>query len=219
MAAGTDTHSKALIGEEHKNSESNKTRKKSQETTSEAGSSDSEKNRQKSTESMNNCINDQQDIDDIQINSKNNEGDTSLKRNAKIHSKQQWLESYLYQWKAKRTGRDRAVPHIKSYTRISPDSKNIPWFVLTSANLSKSAWGNGRLHYYIRNYEAGVIFIPKLITGTTTFPIGDGDDSVVPIFPIPYDLPLCRYESSDRPFVCEFLSSLADNFSVDNGNK
>ncbi|XP_012054090.1 PREDICTED: probable tyrosyl-DNA phosphodiesterase [Atta cephalotes] len=142
-----------------------------------------------------------------------------LPYSAKIHSKQQWLESYLYQWKAKRTGRDRAVPHIKSYTRISPDSKNIPWFVLTSANLSKSAWGNGRLHYYIGNYEAGVIFIPKFITGTTTFPIGDGDDSVVPIFPIPYDLPLCRYESSDRPFVCEFLNSLADNFSIDNGNK
>ncbi|KYM97378.1 putative tyrosyl-DNA phosphodiesterase [Cyphomyrmex costatus] len=116
------------------------------------------------------------------------------------------LKNDPHQWKAKRTGRDRAMPHIKCYTRISPDSKNIPWFLLTSANLSKSAWGTIYQHSYsIGNYEAGVIFIPKCITGTTTFPIGDEEDSAVPVFPIPYDLPLCPYESSDHPFVGEFL--------------
>ncbi|XP_018347763.1 PREDICTED: probable tyrosyl-DNA phosphodiesterase [Trachymyrmex septentrionalis] len=131
-----------------------------------------------------------------------------LPYSAKVHSKQQWIESYLYQWKAKRTGRDRAMPHIKSYTRISPDLKSIAWFVLTSANLSKAAWGVQRNNHYIMSYEAGVIFLPKLITGTTTFPIEDEEDPAVPVFPIPYDLPLCRYESSDSPFVCEFLTSL-----------
>ncbi|XP_018312035.1 probable tyrosyl-DNA phosphodiesterase [Mycetomoellerius zeteki] len=131
-----------------------------------------------------------------------------LPYSAKVHSKQQWIESYLYQWKAKRTARDRAMPHIKSYTRISPDLKSISWFVLTSANLSKAAWGVQRNNHYIMSYEAGVIFIPKLITGTTTFPIEDEEDPAVPVFPIPYDLPLCRYESSDSPFVCEFLTSL-----------
>jgi tyrosyl-DNA phosphodiesterase-1 len=38
--------------------------------------------------------------------------------------------------------------------------------VLTSANLSKAAWGTnaktGSSHY-IMNYEAGVVFIPKFI--------------------------------------------------------
>lgn len=68
------------------------------------------------------------------------------------------------QWKATRTARDRAMPHIKSYTRFSPDWKQIPWFVLTSANLSKAAWGTVRKDsHYILNYEAGVIFIPQLI--------------------------------------------------------
>ncbi|XP_077278331.1 tyrosyl-DNA phosphodiesterase glaikit [Temnothorax americanus] len=131
-----------------------------------------------------------------------------LPYSTQVHSKQQWIESYLYQWKAKRTGRDRAMPHIKSYTRISPDLKSIPWFVLTSANLSKAAWGVQRNNHYIMNYEAGVAFIPKLITGTTTFPIEDEEDPAVPVFPIPYDLPLSRYESSDSPFVSDFLSSL-----------
>ncbi|KYN10021.1 putative tyrosyl-DNA phosphodiesterase, partial [Trachymyrmex cornetzi] len=115
---------------------------------------------------------------------------------------------HFHQWKAKRTGRDRAMPHIKSYTRISPDLKSISWFVLTSANLSKAAWGVQRNNHYIMSYEAGIIFIPKLITGTTTFPVEDEEDPAVPVFPIPYDLPLCRYESSDSPFVCEFLTSL-----------
>lgn len=131
-----------------------------------------------------------------------------LPYSAQVHSKQQWIESYLHQWKAKRTGRDRAMPHIKSYTRISPDLKSIPWFVLTSANLSKAAWGVQRNSHYMMNYEAGIVFIPKLVTGTTTFPIQDEEDPAVPVFPIPYDLPLCRYESGDSPFVSEYLHSL-----------
>ncbi|XP_018055917.1 PREDICTED: probable tyrosyl-DNA phosphodiesterase [Atta colombica] len=135
---------------------------------------------------------------------------TPLTYSAELHSKQQWLEQYLYQWKAKRTGRDRAIPCIKSYTRISPDSKRIPWFLLTSANLSKVAWGSTKQYegYSIGNYEAGVAFIPKLITGTATFPIGEDEDTAVPIFPIPYDLPLSRYDSVDSPFVNEFVDSL-----------
>ncbi|XP_019888615.1 probable tyrosyl-DNA phosphodiesterase isoform X2 [Ooceraea biroi] len=128
-----------------------------------------------------------------------------LPYSAQVHSKQEWIESYLYQWRATRTGRDRAMPHIKSYTRISPDLKSIPWFVLTSANLSKAAWGVQRNNHYVMSYEAGVVFIPKFITGATTFPIQDEDDPAVPVFPISYDLPLSRYGSSDKPFVSEFL--------------
>ncbi|KAL0134433.1 hypothetical protein PUN28_001310 [Cardiocondyla obscurior] len=131
-----------------------------------------------------------------------------LPYSAQVHAKQQWIESYLYQWKATRTGRDRAMPHVKSYTRISPDFKSIPWFALTSANLSKAAWGIQRNNHYIMSYEAGVVFIPKFITRTTTFPIEEEEDPAVPIFPIPYDLPLRRYESKDSPFVCEFLNSV-----------
>ncbi|KAG5312932.1 TYDP1 phosphodiesterase, partial [Acromyrmex insinuator] len=134
---------------------------------------------------------------------------TPLSYNTENHFKQQWLESYLYQWKAKRTGRDRAMPNIKSYTRISPDLKKIPWFLLTSANLSKAAWGSNKQYdYSIGNYEAGVLFIPKFITGTTTFPIGGEEDTGVPMFPIPYDLPLSQYEFGDSPFVDEFVNFL-----------
>ncbi|KAG7198398.1 hypothetical protein KM043_005788 [Ampulex compressa] len=122
------------------------------------------------------------------------------------HSKQCWIEPYLCQWKATRTARDKAMPHIKSYTRFSPDMKKIPWFVLTSANLSKAAWGNTRASYYIASYEAGVVFIPKIITGTTTFPVIEEETAGIPVFPIPYDLPLTRYDPQDKPFVVEFFN-------------
>lgn len=126
----------------------------------------------------------------------------------KTHSKQEWIESYMYQWKASKIDRDRAMPHIKSYTRISRDFKKIPWFVLTSANLSKAAWGTFRQSNYIMNYEAGVVFIPKLITKETTFPIQKQESSNVPVFPMPYDLPLTRYGPQDKAFVIEFFDSV-----------
>ncbi|XP_046817239.1 probable tyrosyl-DNA phosphodiesterase isoform X1 [Vespa crabro] len=121
------------------------------------------------------------------------------------HSKQEWIQDYLYQWKASKTFRDKAMPHIKSYTRLSPDLKKMAWFVLTSANLSKAAWGTQT--NYIASYEAGVLFLPTFITGETTFPIEkENDDSNIQPFPIPYDLPLIPYEPEDNPFVMDIFN-------------
>ena len=60
------------------------------------------------------------------------------------------------------------MPHIKTYTRVSPNLEEIPWFILTSANLSKAAWGRCSKSTFILNYEAGVIFIPKFIVSCIT---------------------------------------------------
>ncbi|CAL8097445.1 unnamed protein product [Calicophoron daubneyi] len=76
--------------------------------------------------------------------------------------KQPWLREFLCRWQA--GGHSRAAPHIKSYTRISPDNKLAAWFLLTSANLSKAAWGNlikSRTQLMIRSYELGVLFLPE----------------------------------------------------------
>lgn len=35
------------------------------------------------------------------------------------------------QWKADSVGRSHAAPHIKTYTRLSPDSSKALWFLLT----------------------------------------------------------------------------------------
>ena len=52
--------------------------------------------------------------------------------------KQPWLQDHFHNWRAEASDRTRAPPHIKTYTRPSPDSKSIAYFVLTSANLSKA---------------------------------------------------------------------------------
>lgn len=59
------------------------------------------------------------------------------------------------------------MPHIKTYCRWS--DKGLHWFLLTSANLSKAAWGafnkgsNLDVPLRIMSYEAGVMFLPKFI--------------------------------------------------------
>ncbi|KAF8410690.1 hypothetical protein HHK36_003223 [Tetracentron sinense] len=75
-----------------------------------------------------------------------------------------FLKKYWAKWKASHTGRCRAMPHIKTYTRYN--GQNLAWFLLTSANLSKAAWGalqKNNSQLMIRSYELGVLFLPSSI--------------------------------------------------------
>ncbi|XP_015593226.1 probable tyrosyl-DNA phosphodiesterase [Cephus cinctus] len=132
------------------------------------------------------------------------EGSCCFLYSIESHNKQRWILNHMHKWKAQSTARDKAMPHIKCYTRMSPDMKEISWFLLTSANLSKAAWGQHRYSHYLMNYEIGVAFVPSIITGGKTFPIKDAVDNL-PVFPIPYDLPLTPYGPDDKPFVIEFF--------------
>jgi tyrosyl-DNA phosphodiesterase-1 len=64
--------------------------------------------------------------------------------------------------------RGPAAPHIKTYMRFSDDEKrSIDWAMLTSANLSKQAWGeceNKKGEVWIQSYETGVVVWPALYT-------------------------------------------------------
>ena len=77
---------------------------------------------------------------------------------------------HFSQWKSDARYRSQAMPHIKTYTRVSPDNKKIAWFHLTSANMSKAAWGTRRKTggIYIMSYEAGVLFLPKFVVSIVT---------------------------------------------------
>ena len=55
----------------------------------------------------------------------------SLPYHSKTAEKQTYLKRFLHQWRADCMGRSRASPHIKTYTRLSPDGKRIAWFLLT----------------------------------------------------------------------------------------
>jgi len=63
-------------------------------------------------------------------------------------------------------GRKRAAPHIKTYVRFCDTSKKqIDWALLTSANISKQAWGeacNTAGESRICSYELGILVWPEL---------------------------------------------------------
>ncbi|XP_071413789.1 tyrosyl-DNA phosphodiesterase 1 isoform X2 [Pithys albifrons albifrons] len=88
----------------------------------------------------------------------------SLPYSLQTAQKQLWLHSYFHKWSAEVSGRTHAMPHIKTYMRLSSDFQKIAWFLVTSANLSKAAWGalekNGS-QLMIRSYELGVLFLPS----------------------------------------------------------
>ncbi|XP_054305851.2 tyrosyl-DNA phosphodiesterase 1 isoform X4 [Pongo pygmaeus] len=92
----------------------------------------------------------------------------SLPYSIQTAEKQNWLHSYFHKWSAETSGRSNAMPHIKTYMRPSPDFSKIAWFLVTSANLSKAAWGalekNGT-QLMIRSYELGVLFLPSAFIG------------------------------------------------------
>lgn len=95
------------------------------------------------------------------------------------------------------------MPHIKTYCRVSPCLTKLAWFLITSANISKSAWG-GNLQkdrsVYVRSYEAGVLFVPKFFN-EDHFEIQTTLNSEnKKVFPFMYDLPLTEYKSSDYPW-------------------
>ncbi|KAF3033010.1 hypothetical protein E8E11_001788 [Didymella keratinophila] len=62
--------------------------------------------------------------------------------------------------------RGPAAPHIKTYIRFSDDTHSrIDWALVTSANLSKQAWGdvvNKQGEVRVQSYETGVLVWPEL---------------------------------------------------------
>ncbi|XP_035868996.1 tyrosyl-DNA phosphodiesterase 1 isoform X2 [Phyllostomus discolor] len=97
----------------------------------------------------------------------------SLPYSIQTAEKQSWLHSYFHKWSAETSGRSNAMPHIKTYMRPSPDFSRIAWFLVTSANLSKAAWGalekNGA-QLMIRSYELGVLFLPSAFNSRSGAP-------------------------------------------------
>lgn len=75
--------------------------------------------------------------------------------------------------------RRRAAPHIKTYIRFSDESMtSVDWALMTSANLSKQAWGeeiNGKGEVRICSYEIGVVVWPALWDD-------GGEAEMVPVF-------------------------------------
>lgn len=126
-----------------------------------------------------------------------------------------WFDPYLYEWKSEQAGRQSLMPHIKTYTRIYQDKNgkiHIAWHLLTSANLSRAAWGDyqkNRTQIYIKSFELGVLICPSLWDDNVDLvPDNDldrvhgefSDTEVAEIkVRLPFDLPLIRHP---QPLQC-----------------
>ncbi|POS83472.1 hypothetical protein EPUL_003203, partial [Erysiphe pulchra] len=111
-------------------------------------------------------------------------------------------------------GRKRAAPHIKTYIRFSDKKKEaIDWMLLTSANLSKQAWGesiNASGNQRVCSYEIGVLiwpsafgtcvkFVPTFQTDEpSTLHCQENYETIVGIR-MPYDLPVISYDHDAEP--------------------
>ncbi|PNY26059.1 tyrosyl-DNA phosphodiesterase [Tolypocladium capitatum] len=148
----------------------------------------------------------------------------------KIQSRQQakqlqYLRPMLHHWagdgedgrgdETSDGGRRRAAPHIKTYMRYN-DKKTVDWAMLTSANLSKQAWGESARptgEMRIASWEIGVLVWPELygegsvMVGTfkSDSPRAEGLDTgeskAVVGVRVPYGVPLRRYGPSEVPWV------------------
>lgn len=106
----------------------------------------------------------------------------------------EYLRPLLYHWRTsnqdekereanprREAHRGLAAPHIKTYIRFSSaEQKTIDWAMMTSANLSKQAWGEAEYkkgEIWIQSWECGVVVWPDLFRTSA-------DDSVtmVPVF-------------------------------------
>lgn len=74
----------------------------------------------------------------------------------------------LHRWEASLSGKERAAPHIKTFCKYNADSRELAWVLLTSHNISSSAWGFERQRdaaMVVKSYEIGVLHRPSRCGG------------------------------------------------------
>eukprot|EP01083_Nonionella_stella_P022397 61948_1 len=76
-----------------------------------------------------------------------------------------FLFQYFSKWNGEISGRQRLMPHIKTYSVVDTNENQLKMFVLTSANLSTAAWGIVQKHsteLFIRSFEIGCLYLPQV---------------------------------------------------------
>lgn len=130
-----------------------------------------------------------------------------------------FLGSLFHKWSGGNNPiqKPRNVPHIKTYYQLASDKESFEWFVMTSHNLSKAAWGEVINSQYgkclrILSWEMGVFCCPKLINGQRLVPFDINRDHRSFFVPLPYQIQPRRYGADDQPWVVDEKYEKADAF-------
>ncbi|ORX60777.1 tyrosyl-DNA phosphodiesterase [Piromyces finnis] len=150
-------------------------------------------------------------VDNVRNSSEGWDGGNCLPfSNSNWEKQSSYMGKILHKWKADNSGRSRSMPHIKTYTRIDDDE--VSWFLLTSSNLSKAAWGTLQKQgkqLMIRNYELGVLILPEIFDKGESQQVklvnyyGKDKNKASPgvkniEIPIPFDFPLSPYHDKNE---------------------
>ncbi|KAL7579337.1 hypothetical protein ACA910_014013 [Epithemia clementina (nom. ined.)] len=113
------------------------------------------------------------------------------------------------------------VPHIKTYFQLHEDGKSMKYFILSSHNLSKAAWGeiqksarHGGRRLFIRHWELGVFVTPDLLGCEKLVP-WDEHRLAVPrelVVPLPFNMNPSPYGPTDQPWAVDEHHEIPDRF-------
>ncbi|ORY53262.1 phospholipase D/nuclease [Rhizoclosmatium globosum] len=98
-------------------------------------------------------------------------GDSIPFANQNWEKQKSYLRPLLKKWAGTQAERDNAMPHIKTFTRLNEDSKEVAWILVSSHNVSKAAWGaleKNRTQIHIRSYELGIVLCPEYFKTSKT---------------------------------------------------
>jgi len=162
-----------------------------------------------------------------------------------------FLSGLFYKWSASSSEssssdsnplwKGRHVPHIKTFYQFNADRRSLDWFVLSSHNLSKAAWGEvqsvkkygGERRLFVRHWELGVFVSPRLLKAKRMVPWeppsssrsssspsdnndddddDDDEEEVVVTVPLPFKAHPDRYGAGDRPWAVDGRYWIPDRF-------
>jgi tyrosyl-DNA phosphodiesterase-1 len=76
-----------------------------------------------------------------------------------------FLQPLWARWGGAPAGREEAMPHLKTFLRFDPATKQIAWLLQGSHNLSVAAWGRLEIEgtqLYVPSYELSALSLPSL---------------------------------------------------------
>ena len=114
------------------------------------------------------------------------------------------------------------VPHIKTFYQVrdaNTSNASMEWFVVSSHNMSKAAWGEiqntsrGR-RLFVRHWELGVFLSPSLLQCERLVPWSEPaeEDASTATVPLPYAFDPRPYDPEDKPWAVDQRYAQADRF-------
>lgn len=138
------------------------------------------------------------------------------------------LQSLLCRWSSGRNDNPfqmgTNVPHIKTFYQLGEDRASMNWLLLSSHNLSITAWGQeqtskkyGSKSFFIQHWELGVFFSPQLLGAGPNcrfVPYSTTDNTSESSIPValPYSVNPEPYGTDDKPWAWDAQYEEPDRF-------